>query len=219
MVVTHRTMHAESAGSSNCRSLLLACLWWLLPYIKVGDWNGDVVDHALFTSPSLNGFLHQKVDGTFRIPILVVAIDDDHHYFVVTEPVPNSIRSHHKNLVVRAQVGEVWNLGLCCNTDASCGHVTDWACHGEARHLLVLKPDALRPIEHTGLGAQARHGHTLLEAWLLNSAIWALDASCFIRLFRLVIAGERGRLPLTTDKRAEHGARISRVSAHQVVIR
>ena len=79
----------------------------------------------MLASPSFNGLLHQKVSGALGVPILVVTIDDDHHYLVVTEPVPYAVGSHHENLVVGAQVREVGDLGLSGNTDASRSHVTD----------------------------------------------------------------------------------------------
>ena len=106
---------------------------------------------------------------------------------MVAEPVPDAIRAHHQDLIILAQVREVGDFWFRSDTDASCSHVTDRSRHGKTRHLLILEPDALRTVEHPSLCTEARHGHTGLQPRLFNPAVGALDAGCFVRLFRLVV--------------------------------
>ena len=132
--------------------------------IQIGDGDSDIIDHALFARPSVHGLLHEEVYGALGVPLLVKAVHDDHHYLMVAEAVPQPVRAHHENLVIRAKVREVGNFRLGSDANTGCGHITNRACHGESGDLFVLKPDALRPIEHTCLCPQARHCHTWLQA-------------------------------------------------------
>ena len=96
-----------------------------LTYIQVGNADSDIVDHALFSGPPVDRLFHEEVDGALGVALLVEAVHNDHHYLVVAEAVPQAVRAHHQNLVVRAQVGEVSDLGLGRHADAGRRHVAD----------------------------------------------------------------------------------------------
>ena len=54
-----------------------------LSNVQERDDNCDVIDHSLLTRPPINGLLHEEVYGALSVPILIVAIDDDHHDLMV----------------------------------------------------------------------------------------------------------------------------------------
>lgn len=72
----------------------------ILSNIEESNYDGDVVHHALLSGPPLYRLFHQKVDGAVCILVLVEAVNNCHHNFVVGESVPDTIRTHHEYLVV-----------------------------------------------------------------------------------------------------------------------
>jgi len=59
-----------------------------ISHIQEGYDDCDVVDHALLSSPPVYRLLHEEVDCTFGIFILIVAVDDNRHDLVVAEAIP-----------------------------------------------------------------------------------------------------------------------------------
>lgn len=83
--------------------------------------------------------------------------------------------------------------------------------------MFVLKPNALRAVEHARACAHAGHNHPRHQTRLLNSAVSLVDSQRFVLFVWFVVPRQLLKLPLTVDQGAKYRPGIARVCAQKVV--